>query len=80
MFSISGSNQDNVSSGKLWSNKFAGDKSLNGINVTKRVADGKTYIRVDTKDAKITMAIVHMTLTYSGFVHYYDRRWEIVGL
>lgn len=80
LFSISGSNQDNVSSGKLWSNKFAGDKSLNGINVTKRVADGKTYIRVDTKDAKITMAIVHMTLTYSGFVHYYDRRWEIVGL
>lgn len=77
LFSISGSSQANVSSGALWSNKDAGDKSLSGINVTKRIADGKTYIRVDTANADISMAVVHMTLTYCGFIHYYDRRWEI---
>ena len=77
LFSISGSNQTNVASGVLWSNKDSGDKNLTGIGIAKRVADGKTYIRVDTATASLALAIVHLKLTYSGFAHYYDRRWEI---
>ena len=77
MFSISGSSQANVSSGALWSNLDAGDKSLSGFNVQKLVNNGQTFIRVSCPSASISMAIVHMTLTYSGFSHYYDRRWQI---
>lgn len=77
LFSISGSTEANVASGVLWSNKDAGDKSLAGITVSKRVANGKTFIRVDTATASMSMAVVHMTLTYCGFSHYYDRRWEV---
>lgn len=77
LFSISGSTEANVASGVLWSNKDAGDKSLAGITVSKRVAGGKTFIRVDTATASMSMAVVHMTLTYCGFSHYYDRRWEV---
>ncbi len=80
MFSISGSDEASVSSGVLWSNKDAGDKNLTGINVTKRVSGGQTFIRVDTASASMTMAIVHMKLTYCGFAHYYDRRWSIKTL
>lgn len=77
MFSISGSSQANVSSGALWSNLDAGNKSLSGFNVQKLVNNGQTFIRVSCPSASISMAIVHMTLTYSGFSHYYDRRWQI---
>lgn len=77
MFSISGSSQANVASGALWSNIDAGDKSLSGFNVQKLVTGGQTFIRVSCPSASISMAIVHMTLTYSGFAHYYDRRWQI---
>lgn len=80
LFSISGSTEENVASGVLWSNKDAGDKSLAGITVSKRVADGKTFIRVDTATASMSMAVVHMTLTYCGFSHYYDRRWEVKAI
>lgn len=77
MFSMSGSSESNVASGALWSNIDAGDKSLSGFNVQKLVTGGQTFIRVSCPSASISMAIVHMTLTYSGFSHYYDRRWQI---
>lgn len=77
MFSVSGSSESNVASGALWSNIDAGDKSLSGFNVQKFVTGGQTFIRVSCPSASISMAIVHMTLTYSGFAHYYDRRWQI---
>ena len=77
MFSMSGSSESNVASGALWSNIDAGDKSLSGFNVQKFVTGGQTFIRVSCPSASISMAVVHMTLTYSGFAHYYDRRWQL---
>lgn len=80
LFGLSGSTQENVATGAVWSNMIAGDKSLSGITVTKLVRDGKTFVRIALPTANLTNAIVHLSVTYCGFAHYYDKRWELKPL
>lgn len=84
-FSISGSTEANVASSQVWFNKIskstgASSTSLDGVSVSKVVKGGQTYIRISTPTAAITTFVCHLKLTYSGFAHYYDRRWSLTTL
>ena len=84
-FSISGSTEANVASSQVWFNKIskstgASSTSLDGVSISKVVKGGQTYIRISTPTASITTFVCHLKLTYSGFAHYYDRRWSLTTL
>ncbi|HFQ9608913.1 TPA: phage tailspike protein [Escherichia coli] len=77
IFSISGKDQATLSSSGVWVNKIQGDKTLDGISVSKITIGTQVFIRVNFQNAQISQAIVHMTLTSQGYLHYYDKRWKI---
>ncbi|UGO52669.1 putative tail spike protein [Klebsiella phage vB_KpnD_Opt-79] len=81
-FSLSGSTKANVSSGIPWYNKIAkstGSKStsLDGVSITKYVTGGQTFLRILTPTASVSTFLCHLKLTYSGFAHFYDKRWQV---
>jgi hypothetical protein len=82
-FSISGSTEANVTSGQVWFNKLgkatsSSTTSLDAISITKIVKNNQTYLRVHAQStASVSMFMCHLTLSYSGFSHYYDRRWSL---
>ena len=84
-FSISGSSEANVASSQVWFNKIskstgASSTSLDGVSISKVVKGSQTYIRISTPTASISTFVCHLKLTYSGFAHYYDRRWSLTTL
>jgi hypothetical protein len=81
-FSVSGSTQANLASGSVWWNKLGKSTgstttSLDGVNITKVVKGTQTFLRISCPSASVTQFICHLNVSYSGFAHYYDRRWSV---
>ncbi|HIG8465997.1 TPA: phage tailspike protein [Escherichia coli] len=78
LFSVSAKDQATLLSSKVWVNKIAGDKLLNNVVVSKYNNGSQTILRINFATATISQAILHITLTSQGRMHYYDKRWKIV--
>lgn len=81
-FSMSGNTQENLASGQVWWNKLgkstgASSTSLDGVSVSKIVKGTQTFLRISCPTANVTQFICHLNVSYSGFAHYYDRRWSV---
>ncbi len=58
--------------------KIAGNKLLDNVSVSKYNNGGQTILRVNFATATISQAILHITITSQGMMHYYDKRWKLV--
>lgn len=81
LFSSSGATQEDVAKPtNIWVNTDSGSKSLSGVSVAKEIVGDQTYVRIKMTGSELSIvhALVHITLSYSGFAHYYDKRWRVI--